>query len=238
MNSPKREVQTIMHEIIKRNLTIKSVQLLNSKIKKITLTGKELEGFKSLAPDDSVKVFIKSNSGEEIKRSYTPVRYDAEMGELDLVFFLHGNGPMSRWAINAASGDKVTIGGPKGSRVVPYDFEWYLMIADETGIPSILRRLNEMPSSSRALIFLEVESRELRVELPLQEHMKVVWVYRSQGDNLIKSIDETIFPTGDFFTWVALEHSLSKRVVDELLVHKSAHENWIKSKGYWVQRNG
>ena len=60
-------------------------------------------------------------------------------------FVLHGDGPAASWAANAVAGSLVGQGGPRGSLVVSDDFDWYLLAGDETALPSIARRLEELP---------------------------------------------------------------------------------------------
>jgi NADPH-dependent ferric siderophore reductase len=53
-----------------------------------------------------------------VSRDYTPL-YDEARHELALDFYIHDGGVASTWAMNAREGDKLTIGGPRGSLVVP-----------------------------------------------------------------------------------------------------------------------
>lgn len=66
-------------------------------------------------------------------RDYTPL-YDAERHELAYDFYIHDGGIASRWALEAKVGDKLVIGGPRGSLVVPEDYAWQLYVCDESGI--------------------------------------------------------------------------------------------------------
>ena len=64
------------------------------------------------------------NWGEGVRpatRDYTPL-YDAERHELAYDFYIHDGGIASRWALEANVGDKLVIGGPRGSLVVPEDY--------------------------------------------------------------------------------------------------------------------
>ena len=47
----------------------------------------------------------------------------------------------SNWALQAKVGDKLTIGGPRGSLVVAEDYAWQLYVCDESGMPALRRRL-------------------------------------------------------------------------------------------------
>ncbi|MCF7697685.1 siderophore-interacting protein, partial [Mycetohabitans sp. B2] len=82
-------------------------------------------------------------------RDYTPRRYDRHAGELDLEFALHDAGPASAWARQAQPGQWLGVGGPRSSLVIPTDFDWHLLIGDDTALPAIARRLDELPADTR-----------------------------------------------------------------------------------------
>src|SRR5690606_18646134 len=94
-----------------------------------------------------------------IMRDFTPRRYDAARGVLEIDFALHESGPATDWAKQASPGQKLVIGGPRGSFILPLDFDWYLLIGDETALPAIARRLAELPKGSRVVVLAEVESK-------------------------------------------------------------------------------
>ena len=159
----------VMHEVKRRHLTVLRTELVAARMQRITLGGADLEGFTSLAPGDHVKAFFPDPSvgeivapvfvegraqkpegpGEAIARDYTPAAFrpDGENGpELDLDFVLHADaahsGPAAAWAAQAAPGDPLAIGGPRGSRVPPTDAERAILIADESALPSVTRWLD------------------------------------------------------------------------------------------------
>lgn len=76
-------------------------------------------------------------------RDYTPL-YDEANHELVLDFFIHDGGIASSWAVEAKAGDKLTIGGPRGSLVVPEDYARQLYVCDESGMPALRRRLESI----------------------------------------------------------------------------------------------
>ena len=77
-------------------------------------------------------------------RDFTPRSFDTEQGKLVIDFALHESGPATGWAVAAKVGDTLEIGGPRGSAVIPDDFDWYLLIGDETALPAIGRRVEEL----------------------------------------------------------------------------------------------
>ena len=169
-------IHRVMHEIKRRKLEVLRVVDLTPRMRRITVGGPELAGFISLGSDDHVKLFFPQNQQElsaletlELgagkksdtmppMRDYTPRRYDLDTLELDIDFVLHGDGPAATWAAQAKPGQFLHIGGPRGSMVVPDIFDSYLLIGDETALPAIARRLEELPGNRRALVVVEVEN--------------------------------------------------------------------------------
>ena len=257
-----REIQKIMHPLKVRLLTVKKVVQVSPRMKRITLTGKELSDFVSSSPDDHVKAFF-PQPGEKlpvlpkitatgpvypegykpIMRDYTPVRFDNQACELDLEFYLHESGPGTEWALQAQEGQALGIAGPRGSFVVPYKFDWYLMIGDETAIPSIHRRLQELPANAKALAIIEVEDISEERVLSTLANTEVIWVHRKghapgTADLFKKAILAHAFPYGDYFTWIATEGQTSKELTELLETVKGANTRWIKATAYWKKDLG
>jgi NADPH-dependent ferric siderophore reductase len=142
----KHQIVRVRHDLRRRSLVVSWVAHISPGMLRIGLTGEDLAQFTSLAPDDHVKLFVPSDDGRIERRDYTPRRYDPQAGELTIDFAVHDAGPATRWAMRAKPGDRIEIGGPRGSVVVPADFDWWLLIGDETALPAIGRRLEELPA--------------------------------------------------------------------------------------------
>src|SRR5690606_13408927 len=168
--------QKIRHPLKARQLQVCRVTSLTPSRVRITLTGEDLAEFMSASFDDHVKVFFPSSpdakpvlpvigpsgptfpEGERpAARDYTPRRYDSATQELDIDFVLHGSGPAATWAAQAAVGQYLGIAGPRGSFVIPHEFDWHLLIGDESALPAIGRRLKELPKGKRVLAVIEVD---------------------------------------------------------------------------------
>ncbi len=150
--------QRVRNELRFRELTVLRVERIGSAFQRIVLGGEALEGFVSQGFDDHTKLFFPTagaaftppevtdegiNWGEGVRpatRDYTPL-YDADRHELAYDFFIHDGGIASSWALAAKPGDKLVIGGPRGSLVVPEDYAWQLYVTDESGMPALRRRL-------------------------------------------------------------------------------------------------
>jgi len=225
---------------------------------RITLGGAALEGFTSLGFDDHVKLFflqpgqdpsILPREGPEglvfpggaerpAARDYTPRRHDPAAGTLLIDFALHEAGPATAWAEAAKPGDRLLLGGPRGSMVIPTNFDWHLLAGDETALPAIGRRLEELPPGTRAFAFVEVEGPEDELPLGGVAEASVTWVHRrgapaGQSGLLAAALSAATFPPGDFHAWVACESQAAKALRAQLLAEKGADRRWLKAAGYW-----
>ncbi|WP_419900553.1 siderophore-interacting protein [Roseomonas sp. USHLN139] len=246
-----RATQRQRHPIRLRRLDVLAVEDLSPSMRRVTLGGPELAGFTSLGFDDHVKLFflgagqdpaLLPQQGPEglvfpsaerpLARDYTPRRFDPVAQTLVIDFALHEAGPATAWALQAAAGQTLLTAGPRGSMVIPLAFDWHLLAGDETALPAIGRRLEELPAGSRALVVAEVEGLGHEVPLPSAAAVTLVWSHRSRS-TLAETLRATAFPPGDFFAWVAAESTLAKQLRALLLAEKGANPRWTKAAGYW-----
>lgn len=208
--SENNAIHRVNHEIKHRRLDVLRVTELTPRMRRITLGGAQLQGFTSVGSDDHVKLMFACSAEEQAAldnldfsrdglrptmREYTPRRIDLVAGELDIDFVLHGDGPASTWAAQAEVGQVLNIAGPRSSMVVPDIFDSYLLIGDETAIPAIARRLEELPATRKVLAVIEIEDAEEQQDLVSQAQVQVIWVQRHQQD-LLEVVKDLILPEG------------------------------------------
>ena len=244
-------IHRVMHEIKRRRLEVLRVTDLTPRMRRITVGGPELEGFLSLGADDHIKLLFAqtpeqqtalenmvlggSKDAEGVKpfmRDYTPRRIDLAAGELDIDFVIHGDGPASTWAEQAEPGQFLHIGGPRSSVIVPDIFEHYLLIGDETAIPAIARRLEELPANRKALVVIEVEDAQEQQPLESAADIHVIWVNRHE-QSLLETVSALTVPAQGLYAWVATEAALSRKVRRILLDAHGLDESLVKAVGYW-----
>lgn len=229
----------------RRLLEVKKVTDLTPSLRRVTLTGSELAGFSSPGADDHVKLFFPA-AGETApqfaegapRRDYTPRAYRPEQQELDIDFVLHGEGPGAVWAAQAQPGQRIGIGGPRGSSIVTYDFDWYLLAGDESALPSIARRLEELPAGARVTVLLEVQ--EPADELPLVTYSDLTlhWLHRGEAAAghstlLLDAIQKLPPQTGEGFVWIATESSAAAAIRRHLLEDRKLPSEYVRVVGYW-----
>lgn len=221
------------HPVKLRRLKVRSVERVTPNYARIVLEGDDVAGYTSAAPDDHVKLFFPDPSTGDIDtasrsrmRDFTPRKFDANSLTID--FALHGAGIANQWAANAKPGSEVGVGGPRGSTIVPYDFDWYLLIGDETAIPAIARRLEELPKNANVKVFLEVDT-----EADAQNIPNVTWLFRRGGESkLTNALRDVAFPDGDGFVFAAGESS-DMRVAREVLEQRGHRREWSRVTAYW-----
>jgi NADPH-dependent ferric siderophore reductase len=224
---------------------------------RVVLGGDDLVGFVSLGFDDHVKIFIPPPGATELwlptsgpqgaalpegveppaMRDFTPRKYDAEAGELTIDFALHEAGPATAWAANARPGDFLGVGGPRGSMVVPTGFRLHVLIGDETAIPAIARRLEELPSDVGARVIVEVEGPGHELNLASDAKIELTWVHRNgapAGQALLQAVrSANLTGGGDLYAWVACESSVAKLLRTHLVDERRFDPKRIKAAGYW-----
>lgn len=221
-------------------------------MRRIVLGGDELDGFTSLGFDDHVKVFFPdasgylppASTGDDGKtafaegprpeaRDFTPRRYDSASRELTIDFTLHGAGPAATWAAAARPGSPLGVAGPRGSQVVSDTFDWNLLIGDETALPAIGRRLEELPARTAAIVVAEVANagEQLSLQRPSTD---VTWVYRTDSaSSLDRIVADLVLPPGEGFAWVAGEAAMARRLRTHLIQERGLDKAWVKAAAYW-----
>jgi NADPH-dependent ferric siderophore reductase len=225
-DAPARRVQRVRHELRRRRLAVRRVEQPSPGFRRITLGGDELEGFVSASFDDHVKLLFDGGAA----RDYTPRRHDAAAGELQIEFALHGDGPAAAWAAQARAGDELTVGGPRGSFVIPTDFDWHLLAGDETALPAIARRLEELPEGSRAIVRLAVDAADRR-PLPSRAEVDLQWL--AAADQLPQALRELALPAGEGYAWCAGEATVMAAVRRVLVQERGHPAHAIRAAAYW-----
>ncbi|HSY25924.1 MAG TPA: siderophore-interacting protein [Burkholderiaceae bacterium] len=227
---PIGRVQRIRHEIKRRVLQVVRVEAVSPHFRSVTFSGESLGDFVSASFDDHVK-FILADGPEEVRRDYTPRRHDTSAGELTLEFALHGDGPVANWAAQAMPGQQVTIAGPRGSFIIPLDYDWHLFAGDETAMPAIARRLEELPAGARAIVVLQVSDAADRRTFRSAADLNVQWA--GNAAELIDTVRALELPTGEGYAWCAGEAGAMAALRRVLVEEKGHPRHAIRAAAYW-----
>lgn len=251
-----RTIERIRLETRTRILSVAAVTDITPHMRRVRLAGPELEGFASPGHADHIKLFFSADGNplprperrpdgiawpegtpRPLMRDYTPRYFDPVAQTLDIDFVLHGDGPASTWAENAGPGDTLMIGGPRGSLIVPDTFDWYLLAGDETALPAIGRRIEELPADKPAIAVIEVADAAEEQRFDTRSPVAIHWVHRNGleagAQNLILPAIEALgFPPGEGYAFVAGEAQMSRALRQHLVV-RGFRDEYVRAPGYW-----
>lgn len=256
MSEALRIPRRVRHELKFRTLTVASVEDLTPALRRVVLEGEALEGFVSLGFDDHVKIFpvrdgetpVPPALGPEgpvfpeprpVARDYTPRAFDVANRRLTIDFVTGHGGPATEWAMAARPGSKLGVGGPRGSFVVPTAFSDHVLIGDETALPAIARRLEELPAGARATAIIETEDAAGRLPLTSAADLTIVWAERNgrphgRPEGLEAAMNAALaeIDRGDAYVWIAAESAVAKTLRTRALA-MGFSPRAMKAAGYW-----
>ncbi|MDQ0455715.1 SIP domain-containing protein [Rhizobium paknamense] len=230
-------IERVRHELRRRQLTVLSTERLTPNMIRLALGGEELQGFVSASPDDHIKIFVPDATGEMVMREYTPRRYEPETGRLLLDFAVHDAGPATEWAVQARPGDKIQIGGPRGSAVIAGPVPAWLLVGDETALPAIGRRLEELPPGTPVTTVIAVPGPADEQSFETKATLTAQWLHRSDPTDaapFLAALKNLPLQPGTF-VWIAAEGAVTKAIRAHFLEERQHPRPWLKAAGYWVK---
>lgn len=196
---------------------VAEVDDVHPRLRRVTLAGGDLASFAPLGPDTFVYV-MPSASGVTATWDarppgayYTVRAWRPDEAALDLLVVLHDRpGVVSGWARACRPGDQVALWGPRDGFAPAADTAWYLLVADDTGLPAVAAILESRPPATPAVVVAEVEAPELGLDLPAGDGVDVRWVYRRgrrAPGRLVDALRRLSLPAGPAYVWAGAEHA-------------------------------
>lgn len=172
-----------------------------------------------------------------VRRTYTTRHIDYLKKEIFIDFIAHGdNGPASCWANQATAGSHIGMAMKVGNRPLFPEVEYYLLVADSTGIPVISAILEQLPADVEVHAIIEVFSKEDELVLTSKANLSLEWIYNThpeRSSNLADIVRKRDLPVRNRFIFAATEYATAKDLKiyfrDEL--HWQSGEYSITS--YW-----
>ena len=251
--SPSLAVARVRHEIRVRRLRVERIDRVSPHFLRVRFSSDALHDFISASFDDHAKLMLPARPGQPlvlpqpgpgglavppgaekpVMRDYTPRQFDQAAGTLDIEFVLHGEGAASSWAEGAKPGDEVGLGGPRGSFVVPTGFDWHLLVGDESALPAIARRLEELPETAQAIVIVETADARDRRELQSRAKLQTHWVQSGSPDVLAREVQGLTLPAGEGFAWAAGEAVGIAAVRKALVEGHGLDKSRVRASAYW-----
>ncbi|MES2415300.1 MAG: siderophore-interacting protein [Pseudomonadota bacterium] len=233
-----------------RRVEVTNVQTLSPAMRRITFKGEELEGFEPEAPASYIKLIFPEPGQSEPERplpdaprpksmrTYTPLAVRPDVSEVDVDFVLHGEGPASTWAAQAAVGQVLFLMGPGPGYALDKTAAVHLLLADDSALPAVENILSELPASANVQLLVEVISADEERPLKGAAQLKAQWLargtdHRLAGQPLEKALRALPPIAAGTRIYLACEAAAMRRIrkllVDELGVERST----ITGRGYW-----
>jgi NADPH-dependent ferric siderophore reductase len=235
----RHEIKRVKQEPKRRALMVDQVERLTPNMQRIVFSSPDLADFDSAAPDDHIKLFVPDGRGGMCTRDYTPRAFDRVRGVLTIDFALHEAGPATAWALAAKPGERLEMGGPRGSSLIADDFDWYLLVGDETALPAISRRLEELRPGVSVTTLVVVETWADRQVIATRAAWTPEWIVREgqllDDASLLKSaLADIALPRGDGFVWIAAEGRTARSLRAYMAETRGHPKTWMKASGYWA----
>jgi NADPH-dependent ferric siderophore reductase len=251
---------------IRTNLAeVARVRELTPKVRRITFAGEDLERYEWLAPDqflylllpppgrteltigrdfDWVSFYVMPEDERPVGSHYTVRYHRPEQGEIDIDVVLHTDpGPASGWAERAQPGDPVALWGPRTCYKPPDPVDWYLLLADETGLPAtaaVVDHLARQAFAGPVMVIAEVadatEHQPIGAEnLP---GLSIEWLHRdgkAAGTTtaLLDAVLALDLPPGEPYIWGGGE----SRIMTSIRKHVRRTDGYPRERvsltGYW-----
>jgi NADPH-dependent ferric siderophore reductase len=236
-------------------VTVAEAARLTPRMMRVVFESEELEGFRSDAFDDHIRLFFPvpgaalrrprrgpngliypEGAPRPVSRDYTPRRFDPSRNRLTVDFVLHGEGPGSGWAERARPGDTIGVAGPQNSQVVRGTYDWHLFAGDETALPAIGRRIEELASGQRIVAVIEIADARERQTFATGAETDIRWVERDKAPGrtpLLDAVQSTAIPRGRGFAFVACENASARELRRHLLADRGLDPAAVRAYRFW-----
>ena len=115
----------------------------------------------------------------------------------------------------------------------------WLLVGDETALPAIGRRIEELDADARVTSIMAVASPAEEQVFETAADLTALWAHRelrlaSDPTALLDALRAIDLP-GDGFVWVAAEASVARSIRSYLVEERGHPSEWIKAAGYWME---
>lgn len=248
-----------------RQIAVSAIMDLTPHLRRIRFTGEDLQGgtrdgqpllpFFSPNFDDHVKLVfphegkaqsvpgVQTEKGVEWNRDAFNMARDYSIrtqgqGWIEVEFVLHPGGLASTWATRCQVGDAIYMAGPRGTRALPTEVS-YLLIADETGMPAVARFLDEIESSKKVDVLLEVPTDEDVLTFAARPFTEIHWAIRGGAYQagysplLEQNLRALNFNHDNVLVWAGMEAETLNGIRSYLTAQLGIPSERLDLHGYW-----
>jgi NADPH-dependent ferric siderophore reductase len=217
-------------------LEVVQARQLTPAMRRLVLTAPELAGL-AYQPGQDLMLMVGTQDGRPVRRRYTIRALDSRQRLVTLDVVRHASGAGERWVAAAAPGDRVEAIGPRGKVFLAPDAAWHLFIGDESALPAFFTMAGALPAGRRALLILEVPSRQDEQALVTGASADVSWLHRAgrpAGDPaaLAAAAAAVALPAGSGHAYLAGE-ARAVLALREALAARGLAPQQVSPKAYW-----
>lgn len=168
-------------------------------------------------------------------RDYTPRRFDPVNKRLELDFVRHDGGLAADWATSVQAGDQVLVAGPRGTTVLPDDIDWYFLVGDETALPAIARRIEELPPGTAVTAVVSIPTAADEQTFDHQADLDIIWIHRDREspDAMMRAIRSARWLPGQVYAWAAGEAGMLRPIRRWFRDDRQVDRGHTDVAGYW-----
>ena len=150
---------------------------------------------------------------------------------------LHGDGPLSEWALTAGPGNPAAASpGPGRGYAMDDDAATYVLAGDESAIPALGQLVEALPATAQATVIVEVAHTDARLPFADRSNVEVRWVDRPAGSLPGTALVPAVIgaeTTPDTRVWVAGEAAAVQRIRHHLFTDLGISRSRAMVRGYW-----
>lgn len=210
---------------------VASAEKLSEHFHLVSLRGEELKNAR-WTPGDKIQI----NMGIGFStRTYTPISWDAESGQTQIIVYLHGDTPSSQWTRHACPRQAVEFLGPRGSLDLPSVAANAILFGDETsfGLATAMRR--RAGGESALCVFEAADLGEASAVLAAIGVTDALLIERAHDDSHLAAVHDALLRQATSDTHFVLSGKApSIQSVKRALAAAGIGNTHQKAKAYWA----
>ncbi len=238
-----------------REVVVEAVRHLTPYMARVSVIGDSLKDMEPPEPAASIRLLLPMPGSQELPeinwngneylledgsrpviRTFTPGRFDAGVGRLEVEVVLHEAGATSSWVRSAEPGAVAAVSGPGRGYTVDRDATAYLLAGDTTALPAICQLIDVIPAATALLVTVEVEHEEAQMELPSHPRLECHWVIRrprQQPGAALLAATRELHIAADATIWAAGEAGAMFDIRKHFLEERGFDRRRVTVRGYW-----
>ena len=246
--------------------TVRNAEQVSPRIRRITLGGGDLDRFVYQGFDQWVRLAIPVHEGTEfdrlsptfdvkgylryltlprstrpVIRNYTIRQARTDPAEVDIDFVVHGDqGVAGPWAASTHAGDEVAFidqgCGWRPSKAAQQP-DWYLIVADESGLPAAAGVLRDLPRDAVGHALIELVHPDDRQDTGAPDGVTVRWLTlepgAEPGSAALPALASLDFPAGTPYAFAVGEQALAVGARRHLVNERGVGRGNVTFSGYW-----